>query len=805
MIRAVAQALLSHWRRHPGQFATLVLGLALATALWSAVQAINAEARASYAQAAALLTPQDQPVLVPRQGDVVARGSYLALRRDGWPVSAVLDGDTRFGGVSVTVMGVDMLSSPVMPDDLGDSAPDLGPVDLLTAPGIAIVSPDTAARMQSDPDGPRLILSEQVPPGIVLTDIAVAEALLDRRGEISRLFLLPDRQGRRDWAQVAPDLQLAPSRAVSDTDTARLTDSFHLNLTAFGLLSFAVGLFIVQGTVGLAQEQRRPMLRTLRALGVPLRLLMLCLVVELAALALLAGVLGLGLGYGIAAALLPDVAATLRGLYGADAPGSLTLRAPWVLAGLGMTLAGTALASLQSLWRLAQLPLLASASPQGWARAAARSARWQALGGLALVLAGMLGTVLFDGLLAGFALLAGLLMGAALILPPVLGQVLRIGARRARTPLAQWVWADLRAQLPGLSLALMALLLALAANIGVGTMVSSFRLTFTGWLDQRLASDLYITTDSDAQTQALRDWLTPRVDGMVPIRRVETRLDGAPGRIYGVIDDPIYREHWPLLAAAPMGWDQIFDQRGVLVNEQLARRAGLGLGDPVELGAGWSLPVVGIYSDYGNPEGQAIVALDALLARHPDLPDRQLGVRVPDGTLPALMDDLRDDFGLERDAMVDQATLKAVSLRVFEKTFVVTGALNVLTLGVAGFALLTAFLTLWTMRLPQLAPVWAMGLTRAHLARLELLRSVALAALAFVLALPLGLGLAWVLLTVINVQAFGWRLPMYLFPLDWLRLGGLALLAAALAAVIPARRLSRLPPAHLLRIFADDR
>ena len=37
-------ALLSHWGRHPFQLAMLLVGLSLATALWSGVQAINAEA-----------------------------------------------------------------------------------------------------------------------------------------------------------------------------------------------------------------------------------------------------------------------------------------------------------------------------------------------------------------------------------------------------------------------------------------------------------------------------------------------------------------------------------------------------------------------------------------------------------------------------------------------------------------------------------------------------------------------------------------------------------------------------------------
>jgi putative ABC transport system permease protein len=155
--------------------------------------------------------------------------------------------------------------------------------------------------------------------------------------------------------------------------------------------------------------------------------------------------------------------------------------------------------------------------------------------------------------------------------------------------------------------------------------------------------------------------------------------------------------------------------------------------------------------------------------------------------------------------LVPQAAIKASSLAIFEKTFVVTGALNILTLGVAGFAILTSLLTLWAHRLPQLAPVWALGVRRDTLARLEVLRSVALAVMTAILALPLGLVLAWALLAIINVEAFGWRLPMHLFPLQWLILLLLAVATAVLPALLPARRLRRLPPSDLLQVFANAR
>ena len=168
-------------------------------------------------------------------------------------------------------------------------------------------------------------------------------------------------------------------------------------------------------------------------------------------------------------------------------------------------------------------------------------------------------------------------------------------------------------------------------------------------------------------------------------------------------------------------------------------------------------------------------------------------------------DELRREFQLSSIDLVDQAQLKARSVAVFENTFVVTGALNVLTLGVAGFAILTSLLTLWTQRLPQVAPVWALGLSRARLARLDLLRSMVLAGVTGLLALPLGLMLAWILLNRINTAAFGWQLPMFLFPADWIRLWLLALAAGALAGALPARHLRRVPPAELLKVFANER
>ena len=796
------RALLSHWRRKPLQLLTLILGLALATALWSGVQAINAEARAGYDEAARTLGETHYDQLIPQIGESFDQAIYVQLRRAGWQVSPVVEGRVILGDQSYRVIGIDPLS---VPGEVVPSGTDLGGdlAAFLTDPGLVYAHPDDVEAL-SNQLAANVFPTEGIAPNLIFTDIAVAQELLDLEGQMSRLILAPEQtKGLPSLAALAP--MLNRQAAQQNSDIARLTDSFHLNLTAFGLLSFAVGLFIVHGAIGLAFEQRRAMFRTLRALGMPLQVLITLICLELLGFALISGALGMPMGYGIAAALLPDVAATLRGLYGAEVDGTLSLRPAWWLAGMAIAVLGTGVASFAALIKVIRLPLLAPAQPRAWARASERRLLGLALASATLVCISVLSGVIGGGLVAGFLMLGALLVAAALALPLLLHGLLAVAQQLSKGALAGWFWADTRQQLPGLSLALMALLLALAANIGVGTMVASFRLTFTGWLDQRLASELYVTAQTESQVVELQSFLESRADAILPIWNVEARVLGLPAQIYGVADHATYRDNWPMLDSTPDVWDKVASGNGVLINEQLALREGLRPGDTIALPGDWTPPIAGIYSDYGNPVAQVLMSLPELSTRFPEVDKRRFGIRIAPEKAEALARALREDFGLPADNIVDQATIKSFSLQVFERTFTVTGALNVLTLSVAGFAILTSLLTLASIRQPQLAPVWALGLTRAKLAQLELLRALMLAALTVLAALPVGLLLAWVLLNVINVEAFGWRLPMHIFPLEWLKLAALSMLAAVLAALWPARRLAQTPPAELLKVFANER
>jgi putative ABC transport system permease protein len=341
-------------------------------------------------------------------------------------------------------------------------------------------------------------------------------------------------------------------------------------------------------------------------------------------------------------------------------------------------------------------------------------------------------------------------------------------------------------------------------------MVEGFRKTFTTWLDERLNSEIYFDASSAAEGERIAEWLVqqPEVSAVLPVWRADTRIEGWPIDVVGTRDHATYREHFSLLSVAPDAWDKVRGGQGVLVSEQLARRVEIGLGDMLAIptaDAMWEVPVVGIYPDYGNPKGQVRINVDQLVWHWPEARRTSYSVRVTSDQAGPLIEKIQATFGPALARVIDQASIKAASTSIFNRTFAVTGALNTLTLIVSGIALFASLLTLSDLRLAQLAPVWALGVTRRRLADLEIGKLLVLAALTAVLAVPLGLVLAWCLVAIVNVQAFGWRLPFHVFPLQWVLILALSLATAFLAVLIPVLRLGRAAPLDLLRVFANER
>ncbi len=382
--------------------------------------------------------------------------------------------------------------------------------------------------------------------------------------------------------------------------------------------------------------------------------------------------------------------------------------------------------------------------------------------------------------------------------------------------MAQWALADLQLQLPRLALAMMALLIALSANLGVSSMVGGFRLTFLDWLDQRLVADFYLRPPVE-QHDDIHAWLAEHdeVAELLPTRRSEgtlvaverdtdTRELALPVGVYGITPGTALLPSWPLLATRAGrddAWQAFAAGEAAFINEQLAIAEGLAPGDRIGLtapGGEAVLPIAAVYPDYGNTRGEVLLATPEL-ARRFAAPPGSIGiVLAPGGDGAALRTGLRQHFAIGGDELVDQREVKRIATGIFERTFTITRALSALTLAVAALALLASLLAQARERRLQLAPLWALGVPRQRLVTVQLAQLGGAAFVVGALALPLGTLLALGLVAVINVAAFGWRLPLHVFPGEMALTLATAVGVALAAAALPATKLWRAPPRALL-------
>lgn len=196
------RALLSHWRRHPVQFFSVLTGLWLATALLTGVQALNSQARDSYARASQLIGGEPQASLSMPDGASFPQALFAQLRRAGWPVSPVVQGRVQLKGHEdrrLQLMGIDPVSLPGSGAVAGQRLSQAQMVAFFDPPGRTWIAPHTLQALglqagerpltASGQALPPLQVQADMAPGLLLTDIGFAQPLLDMPGRLSRLLL----------------------------------------------------------------------------------------------------------------------------------------------------------------------------------------------------------------------------------------------------------------------------------------------------------------------------------------------------------------------------------------------------------------------------------------------------------------------------------------------------------------------------------------------------------------------------------------------------------------------------------------
>jgi putative ABC transport system permease protein len=351
------------------------------------------------------------------------------------------------------------------------------------------------------------------------------------------------------------------------------------------------------------------------------------------------------------------------------------------------------------------------------------------------------------------------------------------------------------------ALAVAALTVAVSVTVGVGLMVSSLRDTVLLWLDQTLPGDVQVTQPEGEG--GIRTQLRTLVAGQGDVVEVlESWLVETESSVGGL---RVQSAAAPLESWLFMTEGSLPDADSVLVSEPLASLQQLAIGDSLQLltaTGSRNLRITGIFYDYNT--GAPFVALSAaqLQAFWPDAAARRLTLTLREGAnAEALAADMRATLRRSGDAtlVIANSTLHAVTLDIFDRTFAITHVLRILAIVVAFVGVFSAMLALQLQRMRDYAILRAGGMTLGEVARLIVLQTLVMGTLAGVLALPLGLLMSDVLIDVINMRSFGWSMLHSMPPSVLAEAVVLAIVAAVLAGLYPARRVADVHPAEALR------
>jgi putative ABC transport system permease protein len=643
---------------------------------------------------------------------------------------------------------------------------------------------------------------------LVLADIAQAQEWMDSVGKLSRIDVrVADGTAAADLRARLPagvTLERSQGRAQQSVN---MTAAFTTNLQAMSMLALMVSTLLIYGAISFAVVQRRRIIGILRALGATRGNVFTIVLSEAAVLGGVGAGLGLLLGVVIGRGLVQLVSQTINDLYFVVAVNETILPATSVikalLAGFGTALAGAWLPALEVAGSTPQLGLRRSVLE---ARAVTLARKLLFGSGALAVASGIVAATSGRNLFAGFAALFLLLLSAATVTPAVLRLLASVAARVAGrvSPIARLVFGDIAASLSRTGVAVAALGMALAAMIGVSIMVESFRESLQDWLAQTMRADIYVTApgpgagrpERKIDSRLLKAMLsTPGVVDYGMSRRVTVDLPHGPVPLDAVQLAKNGSANMDLTIGDPAVTWPAFEKGEVVISEPLAYRTQLNVGNtltlPTDAGP-HTFRIAGIYREYGNDRGTVLISLPVYRKYWRDDGITAMGFYVaPGASVAQVMASFRETArGKQALFIRSNADLRAMSMRIFERTFVITRVLYWLAAGVAAIGLVSALLAWELERSHEIAILRSLGLTPGGAALLIEGQTGFMGLVALIAAIPAGLLTALLLIDVINRRAFGWRIDVHLSVAQFGNALLLALAAALVAGLYPARRVA---------------
>jgi putative ABC transport system permease protein len=805
-----------------------LLAIALGVALGLAVQLIHGAALDEFGRGMRLLSgAADLQVVGGRGGfdDAI----YPSIAR--WPevaqASPVLEIEARLAGRDETlrIFGVDVLRvaqvQPALLPVVDREVEGRGRFEALAEDAL-FLSPAAAVALGLG-TGDRLVVQAgtrsrdlrvagSVPAAgvgqrLAVMDIAAAQRVFERQGRLTRIDLRletgVDRADARERLRplLPAGVEVLAPEAVHSQVTG-LSRAYRVNLTMLAAIALLTGGFLVFSTQLLSVVRRRQELAFLRALGLDRGTLRRGLLAEGAAIGLVGGVLGVALGHGLTALAFLFLGGDLGAGYFEDMQPSVRFDPAaggvYLMLGVAAGLAGAWLPAREALRMNPARALRAGdesevlrARPHGGAAAACLG-----VAALLCLLPPVGGVPVF-----GYAAVALILAGSVLLLPGATRATMRTlgGARPALVRLAH---ARLAAA-PGQAVVAGAGVVAsVALAVAMAIMVSSFRGSVDEWLTRVLPADLYLRASTSGASGFLspavidRIAATPGVVAAHPVRYDTLRLGDErfpvtliARQVAGGMQPPLvdgrFAEPAEPAADVPPAW----------ISEAMADLFGLGVGDAVSLplgGTARNFRVAGIWRDYARQHGAVLVELEDYRALTGDLLANDVAIRLEAGASPeAASAALRATLGERLIEIVTPGEIRAITLAIFDRTFLVTYLMEAVAVLIGLFGISTSFAALATARRKEFGMLRHLGLTRREIGRLLALEGALTAAVGVAVGVAAGGAVAVVLIEVINRQSFHWSMEISLPVAGLAAFAAALVLLAALAARLAGRQAMR--------------
>jgi len=659
----------------------------------------------------------------------------------------------------------------------------------------------------------------------IVMDLAAAQHALVRYGRVDRILLkVPETPSLEDWQQrlraVLPaGVEIRP-QGTGTNENRRMLAAFRWNLRLLSYISLVVGAFLIYNTISVSVVRRRPEIGIVRALGASRGFILSAFVGEAACFGLVGTLIGLPLGRLMATGAVRLMAATVESLYVSSRPGTIELNAGSVFLALTIGV-GVTVASAYSPAREASQVSPVEAMARGRREYDVRVHKARDLR-LALALGVAAGVASRAPAVAGKPLLGYLaaillVVASALAMPEfvdamtslsskLLGKLLGVEAMLASRSLA--------ASLRRTSVLVGALSTAVAMMTAVGIMVGSFRQTVMIWMSDQLPADLYLRPAGSAAADrhptispGLAEEIAklPGVAAVDRLRAYEIHFENMPATLASA-DLNVLRSYHnsDFLSGRPK--EQVLaelrNSNDVIVSEPFSHKHHLKAGDSITLSLGAtkaSFRIADVYYDYSSERGSILMDRKTMLRYLPDPAPSNLAIYIsPKAQRDVVRAEIEKATAGHRVLMFSNRDLRAEAIRIFDRTFAITYALEAVAVIIAVMGVAGALLALVIDRRRELGLLRFLGAATGQVRKLILVEAGLLGLLANLSGIALGFALSLILIYVINKQSFGWTIRFH-WPVGIL-LGALTIvyMATVLAGLYPAQIAVRLNPVEVV-------